>query len=116
MRSVQQTMPEAVCTHGPAKWAAVVVLLTAWTALGLVWHSRSAPEGAFRGSAAHRVSLNEAGAEELELLPGIGPALADRIIEDRAANGPYAGVNELARVRGIGPRIVERVQRFVRVD
>lgn len=65
---------------------------------------------------AQTISINTASAAELELLPGIGPALAARIVADRAANGPFRSVEELARVRGIGPRTVERVRPYVRVD
>ena len=53
------------------------------------------------------VDLNRADAEELELLPHIGPTLARRIVDDRAARGPYARPADLARVRGIGPRTLE---------
>jgi competence protein ComEA len=57
-----------------------------------------------------RIDPNRASEEELRALPGIGPALARRIVEDRAARGPFADVGELARVRGIGPRTVARLR------
>ncbi|MGD9688967.1 MAG: ComEA family DNA-binding protein [Phycisphaerales bacterium] len=56
------------------------------------------------------INLNTAGATELQLLPGIGPALAARIIADREANGPFASVEDLDRVRGIGPRTIEKLR------
>ena len=56
-----------------------------------------------------RVDLNQASWAELTQLPGIGPNLADRIIEDRKVHGPYASPRELRRVRGIGPQILERL-------
>lgn len=49
------------------------------------------------------VNLNTATAEELDTLPGIGPALAQRIIESRAQEGPFRTVEDVLRVRGIGP-------------
>ncbi|MSQ01303.1 MAG: ComEA family DNA-binding protein [Myxococcales bacterium] len=52
-----------------------------------------------------RLSLNGATAEELEVLPGIGPALAARIVAAR----PFATVAALDRVRGIGPRTYARL-------
>ncbi len=55
------------------------------------------------------VDLNRASAEELQLLPRIGPTLAARIVEERERGGPFRSVAELARVRGIGPRTVERL-------
>jgi competence ComEA-like helix-hairpin-helix protein len=49
------------------------------------------------------VSLNGATAEELDCLPGIGPALAQRIVADRKEHGAFRDVADLARVPGIGP-------------
>jgi competence protein ComEA len=51
-----------------------------------------------------RVSLNRATRTELEALPGIGPALAGRILEFRATHGPFRRASELLLVRGIGPK------------
>jgi competence protein ComEA len=61
------------------------------------------------------VSLNMASATELERLPGIGPKLAQRIVEDRRRNGPYARVEDLDRVKGIGPRTIERLRPHVTI-
>ena len=59
------------------------------------------------------VNINTAGAEELESLPGIGPVLARRIVEDRAANGPFGSRDALLRVEGIGQAILEGIQDFI---
>lgn len=56
------------------------------------------------------IDLNSATKAELELLPGIGPALAQRILDHRAASGPFARVDDLDKVRGIGPRLLERLR------
>jgi competence protein ComEA len=58
--------------------------------------------------------LNAASAPELECLKGVGPALAGRIVADRAAHGPYPRVEDLDRVPGIGRRLVERLRPFLR--
>jgi len=55
------------------------------------------------------VDLNQADVTALESLPGIGPALARRIVEERASR-PFASVAELKRVRGIGPATVARLE------
>lgn len=60
------------------------------------------------------LDVNTATAADLELLPGIGPALAQRIVDDRARSGPFRTLEDLDRVRGIGPRTVERLRPFVR--
>lgn len=49
------------------------------------------------------VDLNTASAAQLETLPGIGPATAAAIVDDRERHGPFATVSDLERVPGIGP-------------
>lgn len=61
-----------------------------------------------------RVDLDHAGADELSLLPGVGPRLAARIVQDRARRGAFGGVQGLDRVPGVGPALIERVRPFVR--
>ncbi len=56
------------------------------------------------------IDLNTASAGELDLLPRIGPALAERIIADREENGAYETIEELERVRGIGPKTIEKLR------
>ena len=53
------------------------------------------------------INVNTASATELDTLPGIGPALADAIIEYRTVHGPFGSVDELARVPGISARMVD---------
>ncbi len=64
---------------------------------------------------ASRIDLNTATQAELESLPGIGPALARRILDDRGRFGPFATVESLTRVKGIGPKTLERLRPLVRV-
>lgn len=53
------------------------------------------------------ISINRADSAQLQELPGIGPVLAERIVADRKANGPFSAVEDLARVSGIGPALLE---------
>ena len=66
-------------------------------------------------SIAQPIDLNSATVKELETLPGIGPALAARIVEDREQFGAYSTVEQLDRVRGIGPKLMEKLRPLVRV-
>jgi competence protein ComEA len=56
-----------------------------------------------------RLDLNTATAGELESLPGIGPALAGRIVSYRESHGDFADIGGLRAVPGIGSRLLERL-------
>lgn len=62
---------------------------------------------------AWRVDLNQAGADELAALPGVGPSLSAAIVADRLAKGPFKTLEELDRVRGVGPAILQQIKPFV---
>ena len=70
-----------------------------------------APPGGF--DAEGRLDLNRATAQELETLPGIGPVLAQRIVEHRAAHGPFTSTGGLREVPGIGERSFQRLADLV---
>ncbi len=59
--------------------------------------------------------LNRAMEEELMGLPGIGPALAGRILRARAARGKFLEVEELLEIPGIGPATLSRIRPLVRI-
>jgi competence protein ComEA len=61
------------------------------------------------------VNVNSAIATELEELPGIGEVIAQRIIDYRTENGPFATVDELIEVSGIGDAILESIRELVTV-
>ena len=100
-----------------------LLVLTALFCLGMaaIWYAAprtmtgdyqvtaSTPEDGGTAAAA-RVNINTAGVSELDGLPGIGPVLAQRIVDEREANGPYTGAEDLTRVEGIGQAIVESIQ------
>jgi competence ComEA-like helix-hairpin-helix protein len=63
-----------------------------------------------------RMDVNRATAEELELLPGVGPSLARRLVEAREAGGPFLRAADLSRVRGVGLKTREKLAKFLRFD
>jgi competence protein ComEA len=73
------------------------------------------PDGSGASGAGGLVDLNTAGVAELDALPGIGPVLAQRIVEHRRREGPFRSVEELDDVPGIGPAIAAELAELVTV-
>ena len=63
----------------------------------------------------NRVNINTASASELDALPGIGPVLAQRIIDRRTEQGPFTSVEELLEVDGIGQATLDGLREFITV-
>ncbi|MBL4809838.1 MAG: helix-hairpin-helix domain-containing protein [Phycisphaerales bacterium] len=61
------------------------------------------------------VNINTAGTNQLQLLPSIGPKLAQRIIDDRTENGQFKSLKDLDRVKGIGPKTLKRLADWVTI-
>ncbi|CCO07900.1 helix-hairpin-helix domain-containing protein [Desulforamulus hydrothermalis] len=75
----------------------------------------SQPSGAPVSSSGGLVNINTAGVAELDTLPGIGPALAERIIQYRQANGPFQTIEDLQNVSGIGEKKYAQLQHKITV-
>jgi competence protein ComEA len=74
------------------------------------------PAGPFEvPSTRRRLDLNQAGADDLAQLPGIGPRLGARIVEFRDRRGSFREVEDLLAVPGIGPGTVEKIRNRVRI-
>ena len=67
------------------------------------------------GSIEDLVNINTASLDELDSLPGIGPTTAQKIIDYRTENGPFANIEDIMNVSGIGPATFEDIQDLITV-
>jgi len=96
-------------TRSPVRMLTGVAIVSLAAAAALQSQADRRPHAATTGLETlpeRRIEINSACVDELQLLPGIGPALASRIVEDRDANGFFESIEALSRVRGVGPRTV----------
>ncbi len=94
-------------TDSQRRIAGVVVVLA-----GLAFAATGAFSEAPLTAPLSAVNLNTATRSDLQILPGIGPAIAGRIVADRESRGEYASIDELARVPGVGERTVRGLREF----
>ncbi len=97
-------------------WGAIAVISVASAGLYLYRDARETfsrgPEAPAHEEGSLQVNINTATQDELESIPGIGPALASQIIAGR----PYSRVEELERVYGLGHNLVESLRPYVKVE
>lgn len=90
-------------SRGVAAWMMVAALLTLASPL------TAAPPAAERKVAAtDKVNINTAEAAELMTLDGIGPKVAEKILEYRRLHGPFQRPEDLRKVQGVGRGLFER--------
>lgn len=99
--------------HGKAVCAAVAILL----ALVAVTPRAIAeePVAVEQEPSVEPIDVNRASAADLERVPGIGPATAQRIIEWREQHGPFERLEDLLNVRGIGEKTLEKLRPYLTV-
>jgi comEA protein len=73
-------------------------------------HSRVYAEAAEAARAQTMVNVNTATDQELQAIPGIGPAIAKRIVDYRAQFGNFERIDELENISGIGPMKFEKMK------
>ncbi|GIG55470.1 ComEA family DNA-binding protein [Demequina activiva] len=73
------------------------------------------PTAGEQADATGPLSVNAASAAQLEELPGVGPVIAERIVADRDAHGPFTSLDDLQRVSGVGPALVAQWEGLAQV-
>ena len=61
------------------------------------------------------VNINTANSEQLQQVPGIGPATAQKILQMRKAYGPFKSVDDLLAIRGLGQKRLDKMRRYLTV-
>src|SRR5712691_7310906 len=61
------------------------------------------------------VNINTATSEELQQVPGIGPATAQKILQMRKSYGPFKSVDDLLAIRGLGPKRLEKMRKYLTI-
>ena len=100
--------------RGIATLVALALLLAGWQLLQAA--RRPAPVTINRPSATsdgYRLDINRASWVESAQLDGIGETLAQAIVSDRKANGPFRSIDEIIRVKGIGAKKLEAIRRWL---
>jgi len=83
--------------------------------LAFIFTPPSAAASISRSQNEERININTASVEELQRLPGVGPALASRIIEHRGKHGPFKRPQDVVIVRGMSAKLYRRIAHLIRV-
>lgn len=62
-----------------------------------------------------QISINEAAISELVNLPGIGPSIAQRIVEYRDVNGKFKKLEDVKKVKGIGDKLFQKILPYIKL-
>jgi competence protein ComEA len=73
-------------------------------------------QSALKEAKASKVNINKATKEELAKLPGIGPTIAQDIVNFRDKNGPFKTIEDLKKVKGIGEKKFEGIKDLISVE
>jgi competence ComEA-like helix-hairpin-helix protein len=109
-------LSECMCDGGAIMNRACATVIV-WLVISLTLVGITPPIAASTSQSQNEesVNINTASAEELERLPGIGPALASRILEHRQKHGPFKRPQDIVIVRGMSAKLYRRIARLIRI-
>lgn len=110
----EQRRPDIQPPHDQDWEAEVAALRLKVAAIESLWYAQQASANDVQLNLT--VNINTAGENDLTKLPGIGPALAKRIIRYRNDTGKFSSVEELVNVKGIGSKKLEMVRPYLSLD
>ena len=125
-RSGDRVVDAIKAAHGPRKHANLDALNLAApladgeqvlvpSGAGAPGTTGAAPDSGSTGATGSLININTASESELEELPGIGPVLAQRILDYRTQHGPFPTVDALDDVSGIGPATMSELESLITV-
>jgi competence protein ComEA len=99
-----------------ARTAICLVALALAVAVGAALAAEADDAGTADGAAVLRIDINKASAVELTAIPGVGNALAQRIVAFREKEGPFRRVEDLLKIKGIGEKSFQKMRPHVKVE
>lgn len=111
--NLAQPLTDGVQVYVPRKGESAAAPSVSTQVAGRVRAAERGTASARKELPSGKININTASAEQLESLPGVGPATARAIIEYRKQNGGFRSVDELLEVRGIGPKKLEQIRPYV---
>jgi competence protein ComEA len=106
---------QIVVGMAPFKGQPTALVGSSVTSCSAVPDAPGAVSGPVRPAPAKAINLNTATVQQLDALPGVGPATAAAIVAWRAAKGKFSSVDQLAEIDGIGPSRLKKLRPLVRV-
>ena len=96
-------------------WSMLILFIILLTVFSVFRNETTTLEHSPTKSVAYIVDLNTASAEELEMLEGIGPKIANEIIKNREKYGPFKHWKQVRRVPGIGQSVLDKIKDYSKV-